>query len=105
MKIMGQNYKAITPDLRVGDNVGQKVRQTSDKTESKDSLTIHGSSDEQLSTSRFVDILKQKISSEVNAGAAPEKLDALKQQIAFQEYDINVTDIVRKMIQDDGTEV
>lgn len=104
MKIMGQNYKAITPELRVGDSAGQKVRQAAEKTESQDRLTIRGASDE-LSSSRFVDVLKQKISSEVNAGASPEKLNTLKRQIAFQEYDINAADIIRKMIQDDGTEV
>lgn len=104
MKITGQNYKAITPDLRLVETAGQKVRQATDKTESQDSLTIRGASDE-LSASRFVDILKQKISSEVNAGASPEKLNTLKRQIAFGEYDINSTDIIRKMIQDDGTEV
>ena len=53
-----------------------------------------------ISDAQFISRLKRSILSEVQTDAPEYMLDSLKQRIALNEYDINVPDIIRKMLLD-----
>jgi anti-sigma28 factor (negative regulator of flagellin synthesis) len=61
-----------------------------------DSIQIN--SNQNLSDEQFIRQLSKKISDEVKAGTSQAKLDEIKRQIALGEYEIDVDDIVGKIL-------
>jgi anti-sigma28 factor (negative regulator of flagellin synthesis) len=61
-----------------------------------DRITIDAN--QTLSDEQFIKQLSKKISDEVKAGASQAELEDLKRQIALGEYDIDVDDIVSKIL-------
>ena len=70
------------------------------KSSDYDKVTIGADKKTGLSDAQFVAQLKKGILAEIQAGAPEYKLDDLKQQIALDEYDVNVPDIARKILLD-----
>ncbi|MCL1983143.1 MAG: hypothetical protein FWG53_08695 [Clostridiales bacterium] len=102
MKIIPEN---IVPG---GRNVARK--QNSDenralhgaaaKPEGCDKITIAPNRDADVPDAQFIAQLRKSIVSEILAGAPEYKLDDLRQQAALGEYDVNIMDIIRKMLLD-----
>ena len=65
-----------------------------------DKITIGATQKTGIPDEQFVSQLKKSIIAEIQAGAPEYKLDDLKQQIALDEYDVNVPDIARKILLD-----
>ena len=70
------------------------------KASGQDKITIEANQNAEMTDSQFISQLKRSILSEIQAGAPEHKLDDLKKQIALNEYDINIPDIIRKMLLD-----
>lgn len=67
-----------------------------------DRITIGAASSSALSEDQFIVSLRKTISAEIQAGAPEQKLHDLKQQVAMNEYEINPSDIVRRLMLDSG---
>jgi len=100
----------IIPDssIKLNRDVAKKHNHTKDaaafdlasKSAARDKITITSTQSHALSDAEFMAQLKKSILSDIQAGAPEHKLSDLKQQIALDEYDINISDIVRKMMLD-----
>lgn len=73
---------------------------TVSKSSDFDKITIGTAEKTGIPDEQFVSQLKKSILSEIQAGAPDYKLEDLKQQIALNEYDINVPDITKKIMLD-----
>ena len=65
-----------------------------------DKITIGATQKIGIPDEQFVAMLKKSIITDIQGGAPDYKLDDLKQQIALNEYDVNVPDTIRKMLLD-----
>lgn len=72
--------------------------QNADRGSGFDQIMISRSETEKVSDDQFVNMLKKQLSSEVKAGASSYALDDLQRQIALGQYDINASDIARRLI-------
>jgi len=100
----------ITPDniLKINRDVTKKQPETkstvasnsTSKPFAQDKITIESNQGLTLSDVEFVTQLKKNILAEIKAGAPEHKLIDLKQQIALNEYDVNVPEVVRKIMLD-----
>jgi len=69
-----------------------------------DTITIAANQNTEVTDAQFIAQLKKMILTDIQAGAPEHKLNDLKQQIALDQYDVNIPDVVRK-IMSDGAEV
>ena len=65
-----------------------------------DRITIESNQNDRMSDAQLITQLKKSIMSEIQAGAPEYKLADLKQQIAMNKYDVNISDIIRKLLLD-----
>jgi len=65
-----------------------------------DTITIAANPNTGVTDEQYIAQLKKNILSDINSGATAHKLTDLRQQIALGDYDVNVPDIVRKIMQD-----
>lgn len=72
--------------------------QTSAKASGFDQILINRTADAKLSDDQFVGMLTKQLSSEVKSGTSPYVLEDLQRQVALNQYDVNVSDIARKLI-------
>lgn len=63
-----------------------------------DKITIEARQSEGLSDAQFIAQLKKGILSDIQAGASERKLDDLRQQIALGEYDVNASDVAKRIM-------
>lgn len=87
-------------DLLRKQDAGKKSAQpeTAVKASACDTLTIDATRSAGISDAQFISQLKKGIMSDIQAGAPEHKLDSLKQQIALDEYDVNIPEIVKKLM-------
>ncbi len=99
MKISGSGLSGIYSlnknNIRNG-KLKEKSFNSALNTVAQDSVTISG--DRDMSDEEFAAALGRRISSEVRAGASAQDMSDIKQQIALGTYDINVNDIIKKII-------
>ena len=106
MKIIPESAIKMNRDVLKKQNQGKEGQaaptapEASAKPSACDKLTIESSQNTALSDAEFIAQLKKNILSEMQAGASERKLNDLKQQIALDEYDINVPEVVRKIMLD-----
>jgi len=70
------------------------------KTAGRDKIIIESTQNPGLSDAQLIAQLKKSILSEIQAGAPEYKLTDLKQQVALDKYDINISEIIRKLLLD-----
>ena len=101
----------IIPESLIAGNKNITRRQSADdcktpsesvgKSLGRDKITIAASQGE-VSDAQLIAQLKKSLSAEIQAGASERKLDDLRQEIALGEYDVNIPDIIRKMLLDEA---
>lgn len=64
----------------------------------QDTLTIQSEKANTLSDEQFLSMTTKRLANEVREGASEYKLQDLQRQVAFGEYDIGVSEIIRKMM-------
>ena len=103
MKIIPESIIKINKDVSKKQNQGKDMTASSEsapKTSAGDKITIASNQVPALTDAEFIAQLKKTILSEIQAGAPEHKLADLRQQIALDEYDINIPDIVKKIMLD-----
>lgn len=102
MKIVPENIINSNRNIanKQNANESKQAPEASAKSSDYDKLTIASSDKGGVPDAQFIAQLKKGILSEIQAGAPEHKLDGLKRQIALGEYDVNVPDVVRKIMQD-----
>jgi hypothetical protein len=103
MKVIPESVIKLNRDILKKQNHSSKDMKAFEspvKASACDKLTIESNQNPALSDDQLIALLKKNIMSEIQAGAPERKLDDLRQQIALDEYDVNVPDIVRKMMLD-----
>ena len=102
MKIVPENIINSNRNIvnKKNSNENKPVSETAEKSSDYDKLTIASNEKAGLPDAQFIAQLRKGVMSEIQAGAPEHKLDGLRRQIALDEYDINIPDIVRKLIQD-----
>ena len=102
MKIIPENIINSNRSIANKQNASENKQASgvSGKPSDYDKLTIASSEKTGVPDAQFIAQLKKSIMSEIQAGAPERKLDALKRQIALDEYDINIPDVVRKIMLD-----
>ena len=102
MKIIPESVIKINRDVSKKQNQGKDTAafESAPKASVGDKITIGSNQAPALSDAEFIAQLKKTILSEIQAGAPEHKLADLKQQIALDEYDINIPDIVKKIMLD-----
>jgi len=102
MKIIPESL--INSNRNIVRKQGSDGTKTASETVSKssdfDRITIGANQKTGIPDELFIAQLKKSILSEIQAGAPEYKLDALKQQITLDEYDVNIPDIIRKLLLD-----
>lgn len=68
------------------------------KSSACDTITIEAKQDADVTDAQFIAQLKKSILSDIQAGAPEHKLDSLKRQIALNEYDVNIPEIIKKIM-------
>ena len=63
----------------------------------QDTITIRSGGAPASSDSQFIQMVKKHLLSEIGAGASEYKLNDLRCQVALGQYDVNISEIVRKM--------
>lgn len=84
--------------IKENQNLMDCVPQAAAKSSGFDQITISRSADVKLSDDQFANMLSKQLSNEVKAGTSSYELNDLQRQVALEQYDINPTDIVRKMM-------
>ena len=64
----------------------------------QDTLTIQSEKANLLTDEQFLSVTAKRMAAEVWEGASEYKLQDLQRQVAFGEYDIGVSEIIRKMM-------
>ena len=102
MKIIPESIIKVNRDISKKQNFSKdtSASESTAKASAVDKITIEQSPGAALSDAEFIAQLKKNILSEIKAGAPEHKLGDLKQQIALDEYDVNIPDIVRKLMLD-----
>jgi len=100
----------IIPDSIISGNRNIAKKQSHDdnrpasgtvsKSSDYDKITIGAVQKDGIPDAQFIAQLKKSILADIQAGAPEYKLDDLKQQIALDKYDINVPDVIRKILLD-----
>lgn len=80
------------PSMR-GKNTTEEV-----KSAFQDTLTIQNEKKSSLSDEQFLSATTKRVAAEVREGATEYKLQDLQRQVALGEYDIGVSEIIRKMM-------
>jgi hypothetical protein len=91
-----QNNKSIARKQAANEN--RQAGETGFKSSDFDKITIASNDKNGIPDAQFIMQLKKSILAEIQAGSPEHKLDDLKQQIALNQYDINIPDIVRKIM-------
>lgn len=102
MKIIPENAALNSRNItrRANPDENKATPGSASKPAGCDKITIASSQNAGISDAQFVSQLKRGILSDIQAGAPEYKLDDLRQQIALGEYDVNIPDIIRKMLLD-----
>jgi len=102
MKIVPENIIKVNRDVSKKQNHSKDTAasESAAKLPAGDKITIGSNQAPALSDAEFIAQLKKNILSEIQAGAPEHKLADLKQQIALDEYDVNIPDIVKKIMLD-----
>jgi len=102
MKIIPENI--INSNRNIVRKQSSDDTKTASETVSKssdfDRLTIGANQKAGVPDEQFIAQLKKSILADIQAGAPEYKLEGLKQQITLDEYDVNIPDIIRKMLLD-----
>jgi len=101
MKILPQRIN-VNPDINNLQNVKKNnaISGTVKKSADYDKIIIGAGNPAGISDDQFIATLKKAIMSEIQAGASERKLNDLKNQIAVDQYEINASDIVKRMMLD-----
>ena len=102
MRIIPDSSIKLNRDVAKRQNQGKEtnVTDSASKSAAHDKITISSTQSPVLSDADLLAQLKKSILGDIQSGASEHKLGGLKQQIALDEYDLNVPDIVRKMMLD-----
>ena len=102
MKIVPENIINSNRNIAKKQNVSENRQspEAAGKASDFDKITIASNEKTGIPDAQFIAQLKKSIMSEIQAGAPEHKLDGLKRQIALDEYDINVPDVVRRIMLD-----
>ena len=102
MKIIPESVIKINKDVLKKQNQGKDTAsfESAPKASASDKITIASNQVPALTDAEFIAQLKKNILSEIQAGAPEHKLADLKQQIALDEYDVNIPDIIKKIMLD-----
>ena len=102
MKIIPENIINTNKDIlrKQPQNKGAAVSENVAKASDYDKITIGSKPDADVTDAQLISQLKKGILAEIQAGAPEHKLAGLKQQIALDEYDVNIPDIIRKIMLD-----
>ncbi|MCL1809362.1 MAG: hypothetical protein FWG42_06340 [Clostridiales bacterium] len=102
MKIVPENIVSGNRNIarKQNPNENRGLQEAAAKPEGRDKITIAPSRGSDIPDAQFIAQLRKNIVSEIMAGAPEYKLDDLRQQAALGEYDVNIPDIIRKMLLD-----
>ena len=109
MKIIPENVIKINRDiakkqsLNKNKDASEAASDPALRSSACDKITIESSQGPALSDAELIAQLKKNILSDIQAGTPEHKLNDLKQQIALDEYDVNIPDIIRKLMLDEGS--
>ena len=99
MKIIPENIINPNRDIarKQGGGKGSQSSEAAARS-SFDKITIESNQNQGMSDEQLISQLKKSILSDIQTGAPEYKLNDLKQQIALDEYDINLTETIRKIM-------
>ena len=102
MKIIPENIIKVNSDIVKKQNQGKSASESGlpAKSAPRDKITIESAPAVTLSDAELVAQLKKSILNDIQAGADRHKLNDLKRQIALEEYDVNIPEVVKKIMLD-----
>ena len=102
MKIIPENIIKTNKDIvrKPFPDKDAAAPEAAEKSSGRDKITIASNQSGEITDAQFIAQLKKSIISDIQAGAPEHKLNDLKQQIALDEYDVNISDIIRKIMHD-----
>lgn len=100
MKIIPEQLLNSNRDVLRKQDAGKKgsLPETAAKLSACDKITIEAKQGGDVSDAQFIAQLKKNILSDIQAGAPEHKLEDLKKQIALDEYDINIPELIKKLM-------
>jgi len=100
MKIIPEQIINNNRDVLKKQDVAKKSMQpeTAAKASACDTITIEAKQAAEITDAQFIAQLKKMVLADIQAGTPEYKLEGLKQQIALDEYDVNIPDIVKKLM-------
>lgn len=101
MKIINNNASTITNTRAYSNDTIKDQTSASGKLKNSknfDDIIIHYNNASDTNSDAFINDIKNKIMADVKSPAASYKLNDLKSQIALGEYQINISDIAKKIL-------
>lgn len=98
MKITGNYFNTQINKKTTHKNSDADKPSVKNFSQSMDSITISHASKDKIAESRFIDSMRMKISSEITAETPAAELDSLAEQISRGEYEIDASNVAKKML-------
>ena len=102
MKIIPESIIKVNSDIAKKQNQGKSASDAGLPVKSvpRDKITIESAQPTALSDAELVAQLKRSILNDIQAGADMHKLNDIKKQIALDAYDVNIPEVVKKIMLD-----